>query len=224
VAEEKRSTSRATEDYLKAILRLELEGVRATTGAIADALGVSQPSASAMAKKLTADGYLVRTPYRGVVLTELGRRTALETVRHHRLLERFLADTLGLPLDEVHAQAERLEHALSEELEARIDEALGFPTHDPHGDPIPDRELRLVEGSDRRLLHLVPGERSTVARVPDGDPALLRYLSELALVPGAPVELVSVAPFDGPATVRTRAGDHAIGRDLAKTIRVEAAA
>ena len=215
--------TRAAEDYLKAILKLELEERRATTGAIAVALGVSQPSVSAMTKRLTAEGYLERTPYRGVALTDAGRATALETLRHHRLLERFLADTLGLELHEVHAQAEQLEHVLSEELEARIDEALGYPTHDPHGDPIPDRELRLVDGPRRALLELDPGERSTVSRVPDGDEALLRYLAEVGLVPGVEIELVEIGPFGGPATVRTPAGDRAIGRELAAAIDVAAA-
>lgn len=221
--DEERRPTRAAEDYLKAILKLELEGGRATTGGVAEALGVSQPSASAMTKKLTADGFLERTPYRGVALTEAGRRAALETLRHHRLLERFLADTLGLELHEVHAQAEQLEHVLSEELEARIDAALGFPTHDPHGDPIPDRDLRLADDPRRALLELGPGERSTVSRVPDGDEALLRYLGEVGLVPGAEVELVGVGPFGGPATVRTPAGEQAIARELAAAIDVAAA-
>jgi len=134
--------SRAAEDYLKAILQLESGDGATTTGALAERLGISQPSVTAMTKKLAAADLVVRVPYRGVTLTRRGRRVALEVLRHHRLLELFLADTLGLPLDEVHAEAERLEHVLSEELEARIDRALGFPTHDPHGDPIPDADLR----------------------------------------------------------------------------------
>ena len=156
------------------------------------------------------------------MLTPRGRLIALEVLRHHRLLERYLADTLGMPLDEVHAEADRLEHVISEQLEARIDEALGFPTLDPHGDPIPDRELRLVAAERRALLDLEPGERGVVARVPDGDPALLRYLGELALVPGSDVELDSLAPFGGPASVRTASGTHAIARELAAAIGVAA--
>ena len=139
-------------------------------------------------------------------------------LRHHRLLERYLADRLGLSLDEVHAEADRLEHALSEELEAKIDAELGFPTHDPHGDPIPDRELRLVAGGGRTLADLEPGERGAVSRVPDGDPELLRYLAELGLVPGSRVEVVAQAPFAGPVTIRTRSGEHAISRELADRI------
>jgi DtxR family Mn-dependent transcriptional regulator len=173
-----------------------------------------------MTKKLAADGLVERVPYRGVTLTVRGRRIALEVLRHHRLLELFLADTLGLPLDEVHDEAERLEHVLSEELEARIDAALGYPTHDPHGDPIPDRELRLVPLDRRALAEVEVGVSTTVARVPDWDPELVRYLRELALLPGASVEVVSRAPFGGPVTVRSDSGEHAIARELAGAIDV----
>ena len=139
-------------------------------------------------------------------------------LRHHRLLELYLVDRLGLGLDQVHAEAELLEHALSEELEARIDEELGFPTHDPHGDPIPDRELRVVDANDRTLLDLEPGSRASVSRVPDADAELLRYLGELGIVPGSDLELVAQAPFGGPVTVRTDRGEHAISRELADQI------
>jgi DtxR family Mn-dependent transcriptional regulator len=208
----------AVQDYLKAIYVLESAGERVTTSALARRMGVSAPSATAMTKRLDELGLVERLPYRGVALTEEGRRGALEVLRHHRLLERYLVDRLGLSLDEVHAEAELLEHALSEELEAKIDEELGFPTHDPHGDPIPDRELRLVPGKSRSLLELEPGTRGAVARVPDGDPELLRYLGELGLVPDAGVEVLAQAPFGGPVTVRTAAGDHAISRELADRI------
>jgi DtxR family Mn-dependent transcriptional regulator len=172
-----------------------------------------------MTKRLAELGLVERAPYRGVVLTDEGRLGALEVLRHHRLIERFLVDRLGLTLDEVHVEAELLEHALSEELEAKIDAELGFPTHDPHGDPIPDRELRVsAGGGSRSLVDLEPGERASVVRVPDGDPELLRYLAGLGLVPGADVQLVSVAPFGGPVTVRTAEGDHAISRELAERI------
>jgi DtxR family Mn-dependent transcriptional regulator len=212
--------SSAVEDYLKAILKLEREGERATTNAIAERLGVSAPSVTAMAKKLAAEGLVERKPYRGVVLTLAGRRLALEVLRHHRLLERYLAERLGLGLDEVHDEAERLEHVLSEELEARIDAELGFPTHDPHGDPIPDSELRLAAHDGRTLASLRPGERSTVTRVPDESADVLRYLAELSLLPGERVELVLVAPFDGPVTVRAGGAEHALSRELAASIGV----
>jgi len=208
----------AVQDYLKAIYALEAVGERVTTSALAASMGVSAPSATAMTKRLADLGLVERSPYRGVALTEEGRDGALEVIRHHRLLERYLVDRLGLSLDEVHAEADRLEHALSEELEAKIDAELGFPTHDPHGDPIPDRELRVATARARTLVDLAPGERASVSRVPDGDPELLRYLAELGLVPGSDVELVSQAPFGGPVTVRTEHGDHAISRELADRI------
>jgi DtxR family transcriptional regulator, Mn-dependent transcriptional regulator len=208
----------AVQDYLKAIYVLESAGERVTTSALARRMGVSAPSATAMTKRLDELGLVERLPYRGVALTEAGRRGALEVVRHHRLLERYLVDRLGLSLDEVHAEAELLEHALSEELEAKIDAELGYPTHDPHGDPIPDRELRLVHGDSHTLLDLEPGARVSISRVPDGDSELLRYLGELGLVPDASVEVLAQAPFGGPVTVRTVSGDHAISRELADRI------
>jgi DtxR family Mn-dependent transcriptional regulator len=208
----------AVQDYLKAIYVLESSGERVTTSALAQRMGVSAPSATAMTKRLDELGLVERLPYRGVALTETGRLGALEVVRHHRLLERYLVDRLGLSLDEVHAEAELLEHALSEELEAKIDAELGYPTHDPHGDPIPDRELRLVHGESRSLLDLEPGTQASVARIPDGDPELLRYLGELGLVPDAGVEMLAQAPFGGPVTVRTASGEHAISRELADRI------
>src|SRR5215470_10053076 len=185
----------AVQDYLKSIYALESEGERVTTSALARRMGVSAPSTTAMTKRLAELGLVERLPYRGVALTDAGRLGALEVLRHHRLLERYLVDRLGLSLDEVHAEAELLEHALSEELEAKIDAELGFPTHDPHGDPIPDRELRLVQRDDRTLLDLEPGARTSISRVPDGDAHLLRYLDELGLVPGSDLELVAYAPF-----------------------------
>ena len=208
----------AVQDYLKAIYVLESSGERVTTSALARRMGVSAPSATAMTKRLNELGLVERLPYRGVALTDEGRRSALEVVRHHRLLERYLVDRLGLSLDEVHAEAELLEHALSEELEAKIDAELGFPTHDPHGDPIPDSELRLIHGESRSLLDLEPGAHGSIARVPDGDSELLRYLGELGIVPEASVEMLAHAPFGGPVTVRTSSGEHAISRELADRI------
>ena len=209
----------AVQDYLKAIYALESSGSRVTTSALASRMGVSAPSATAMTKRLADLGLVERLPYKGVALTKTGRRGALEVLRHHRLLERYLVDRLGLSIDEVHAEADRLEHALSEELEAKIDEELGYPTRDPHGDPIPDRELRVEAGRDRRLTELDVGERASVSLVPDGDPGLLRYLTELGLLPGSSVEIVGIAPFAGPITVRTERGEHAISRELAESIR-----
>jgi DtxR family Mn-dependent transcriptional regulator len=213
----------AVQDYLKAIYALESAGERATTSALASRMGVSAPSATAMTKRLAELGLVERAPYKGVALTEEGRLSALEVLRHHRLLELYLVNRLGLSLDEVHAEAELLEHALSEELEAKIDAELGFPTHDPHGDPIPDRDLRVAASGDASLLDVAPGSRASVSRVPDGNPELLRYLAELGLVPAAEVAIVAQAPFGGPVTVRTESGEHAISRELADRIGIAAA-
>lgn len=213
--------SDAVQDYLKGIYALESTDTRVTTSALAARMRVSAPSATAMAKRLADLGLVERAPYRGIALTEAGRKAALEVVRHHRLLERYLADALGLALDEVHAEADALEHAISEELEARIDEALGYPTHDPHGDPIPDRELRLAEhGQARTLADIQIGERSSVASVPDEDAELLRYLATLGLVPSEGVTVVESAPFGGPLTILTASGTHAISREIAAAISV----
>jgi DtxR family Mn-dependent transcriptional regulator len=216
----KKELSDATQDYLKEIHKLRLEGRRATTSAIAERMGVRPPSATAMVKKLAALGLAEHKPYRGVELTQAGERVALEVIRHHRLLEQYLAQALGLPLDQVHVEADRLEHVLSEELEARIDHSLGYPTHDPHGDPIPDRKLKLDRSRLRTLASLEPGDEATIRRVPSDDDALLRYLKTLALVPGRKVKLRSAAPFGGPLTVRVGKSEHAISRELAAGIGV----
>lgn len=213
--------SPAVQDYLKAIAKAELAGERATTTLIASTLGFSAPSATAMLKKLAAMGLVQRTPYRGVVLTETGRRLALEVLRHHRLLERYLVESLGLSVAEAHAEADRLEHALSEDVEARIDAALGFPDSDPHGDPIPDANLHVHVPAWQPLSGLAEGDSCTIRRVPDTDENMLRYLTDLDLMPGQPVELLFAAPFNGPLTVRSRAGEHAISRELAAAIGVE---
>ena len=215
-----RDLTDAMQDYVKEIYKLRLEGKRATTSAIAARLGVRPPSVTAMVKRLSALGLAKHAPYRGVELTPAGERVALEIIRHHRLLELYLTQALGLSLDEVHSEADRREHALSEELEARIDRSLGYPTHDPHGDPIPDAALRLDRKRLRTLASLEPGDEATIKRVPDGDDELLRYLAKLALVPGKKVKLRSAEPFDGPLTVRVGKVEHAISRELAGGIGV----
>ena len=210
----------AVQDYVRAIYLLELDGARVSTSALAKRMRVSAPSATAMAKRLSELDLVERTPYRGLVLTAAGRRVALELLRHHRLLERFLVDTLGLTLDQVHDEADRLEHALSEVLEARIDATLGFPTHDPHGDPIPDVQLNLISTGGRRLSEVSEGERVTVRVVPDEDASLLSYLDEIGVLPGAELELLTRAPFAGPLTLRTGAGETAVSRELANRVGV----
>jgi DtxR family Mn-dependent transcriptional regulator len=210
----------AIQDYLKEIYKLQSAGERPTTTAIARRMGVAPSSVTSMLKKLTVLGLAQHAPYRGVSLTETGEGIALEIVRHHRLIEMYLAETLGLPLDALHAEADRLEHVLSEELEARIDEQLGYPTHDPHGDPIPDAGLKVERSSLRPLADLEPGEKATVRRVPDGDADLLRYLAELTLVPGRRVTMRRTAPFNGPLTIDVDGIEHAVSRELADQIGV----
>jgi DtxR family transcriptional regulator, Mn-dependent transcriptional regulator len=211
--------SDALQDYLREIYKLQAESPRVKTTTLARRLGVKPPSATAMVKKLAARGLVDHQPYRGVQLTPSGERLALEILRHHRLLELYLARTLELDLDAVHAEADRLEHALSETLEERIDEALGSPTEDPHGDPIPDSALRILHAKSRRLTELRPGDRATVQSIPNGDGEVVRYLAELGLVPGQTVELLRAEPFGGPLTLRA-GRSAAISRQLAAEIRV----
>jgi DtxR family Mn-dependent transcriptional regulator len=214
--------SEAVQDYVRAIWKLEREG-RATTSAIADELRVSPASATAMLKRLDGLGLVEHERYRGARLTPSGERIALEVVRHHRLLELYLARELGLGWDAVHAEADRLEHHLSEEVEARIDEALGYPTHDPHGDPIPTAALELEGETGRSLLDVGDGASAIVRRVPDGDPELLRYLAALGLRPECRVTCVERAPCEGPLTIEVEGARHAIAVALAARIQVEAA-
>jgi DtxR family Mn-dependent transcriptional regulator len=157
-------------------------------------------------------------PYKGVTLSPAGEKAALEVIRHHRLLEQYLAEALGLPWDQVHAEADRLEHVLSEELEARIAAALGNPTLDPHGDPIPAADLTVAAGSQERLSDLAVGAAAVVERVGDQEPAKLRYLAELGLTPGTALEVLEKAPFEGPLRLRVGDAEQTVGHELARTI------
>jgi DtxR family Mn-dependent transcriptional regulator len=210
----------AIQDYVKEIYKLEAAGRRPTTSALAEQLGVSPPSVTSMLKKLATLGLVDHERYRGARLTRKGERVALEVIRHHRLIEQYLSQTLGLPIDALHVEADRLEHALSEELEAHIDRSLGFPTRDPHGDPIPGPDLKIDRVDVTPLSTLQAGAKATVERIPDGDGELLRYLSKLKLTPGSRVEVRDSAPFDGPLTLRIGGSDHAISRELAAQISV----
>jgi len=214
----------ATQDYLKQIYMLQSSEGRATTSAIAERMGVSAASATAMIKRLAELGLVEHAPYHGASLTPEGERVAVEVLRHHRLIELYLTERLGLPWDQVHAEAERLEHHISEDLEAAFDEALGFPATDPHGDPIPSPDLVLPPDVDSPLSTLEPGQRGVVRRVPDGDPALLQYLGTLGLVPNATFLLVEKAPFEGPVTIDIDGAHHALGLPVASRIRVAVAA
>jgi DtxR family Mn-dependent transcriptional regulator len=212
--------SDAVQDYLREIYKLQLEHGEVKTSTLAMRMGVAPPSATAMMKKLASLGLVEHRLYHGVRLTRPGERIALELLRHHRLLELYLARTLDLGIDAVHAEADRLEHALSEALEEHIDKALGSPTQDPHGDPIPDPKLRIVHPKSKPLTELRAGQEATVERIPDGDGELLRYLATLGLVPGEPVQLVRAEPFGGPLIVRTNGREVAISRQLGDQIRV----
>lgn len=216
--------SETVQDYLKHIYMLERSDGRATNSDLAAALGVSAAAATAMAKKLAGLGLVTHNRYRGLTLTPSGRRAALEVLRHHRLLELYLTEALGISWDRVHSEAERLEHVLSEELEAEIDRVLGHPAIDPHGDPIPTPDLDEIAPDHTACMgQLEPGQCAIVRRVPDRDPALLRYLAGLGLVPDAHVTLVDKAPFGGPVTLDVAGARQAVGAELAERIRVEVA-
>ena len=216
------SISAAVEDYAKAIYALQtVAGGAVSNNALAERLRVTPASASAMVKKLDGLGLVTHVPYRGVELTAAGRRVALEVLRHHRLLELYLAQSLGVPWDRVHDEAEVLEHHISEELEELIAEKLGHPTHDPHGDPIPTRDLELVEDPTATLESLEPGARGRFTRVSDHDPEMLRYLAERGIAPGDSFEVVDKQPFGGPVFVRFGSETHVVGGGLAGAMRVE---
>ncbi len=216
-------SSEAVENYAKAIYSLQHRagGEPVATNDLADRLEVTAASASGMIKKLADLGLVAHVPYRGVQLTDEGERLALEVLRHHRLLELYLATQLDVPWDRVHEEAEALEHVLSEDLEARIAAKLGNPTHDPHGDPIPDAQLQIDEGATPSLADLEPGARGRFVRVSDSDPAMLRYLSERGVRLGDRLEVLDRQPFDGPLTVRFGDTLQVLGGALAAAMRVE---
>src|SRR3954451_21022136 len=212
----------AVEDYAKAIYALETrEDAAVSTNALADRLGVTPASASSMVKKLAALGLVRHEPYRGVRLTSDGLKVALEVLRHHRLLERYLAEELDVPWDRVHDEAEVLEHVLSEELEELIAAKLGHPTRDPHGDPIPTADLVLDEEATEPLADLESGVVGRFVRVSDSDPAMLRYLADRGIAPGDDFEILERQPFGGPQFVRFGDDVHVLGGDLAAAMRVQ---
>jgi DtxR family Mn-dependent transcriptional regulator len=210
--------SRASEDYLKAIYHLAHRGEAVSTGQLAHELGVSSPSVSAMVKRLEDGSLLARPDSRTLRLTDAGERAALRVVRRHRLLETFLARVLDVPWDEVHAEAELLEHALSDRLEERIDAVLDHPTHDPHGDPIPPRDGPHDEDWGEGLDAVAPGARFLVERVSDRDSDALRYLGELGVFPGVVVTVEEQAPFGGPRWIRVGGQRHPLGGPLTRLV------
>jgi len=211
----------AVEDYAKALhaLAQRCDGP-VSTSALAERLGVSAGSVTSMLKRMDEMGLVRHEPYRGALLTERGELVALEVIRHHRLLESYLAEVLGMPWDRVHDEAEVLEHYISEELEERISEALGDPRHDPHGDPIPTAQLDMADDHTVRLADLEPGAVVSFARVSDSDPEMLRYLDERGIRPGSELEVTGRDPFEGPLHVTVGGAEHILGERLAGAIRV----
>ncbi|HXY18672.1 MAG TPA: metal-dependent transcriptional regulator [Gemmatimonadales bacterium] len=208
------------EDYLKAIYELERVGEPAGTTALAQALGVAPASVTGMVRRLARQGLLTHERYRGVRLTPRGRRAALRTIRRHRVIEAYLVRALGYRWDEVDAEAERLEHAASDGFVDRMAEAIGEPTTDPHGAPIPSREGAVDEARYRSLADLEAGATADVMRVSDEDASLLRYLDDLAIRPGGTVRVVDRAPFGGPITLAIGRATRVVGPALAARVLV----
>jgi DtxR family Mn-dependent transcriptional regulator len=220
----RRNVTPVIEDYLKAIYSLRQRETQVRTVALADHLKVKPPSVTAMLKTLADLKLIAYEPYRGVELTNKGEQIALEIIRHHRLIELYLVEALGFSWDEVHEEAEILEHFISEKLEAKIAAYLGDPTHDPHGDPIPTLEgalLGVTESEKNSLSDVSLQTPVSVVRVCDQRAERLRYLAGLGIVPGARVQVVASEPFDGPVTIRVDESVHALDRRLARSILVK---
>jgi DtxR family Mn-dependent transcriptional regulator len=216
------SLSASIQDYAKAVYKLETRaGGAVSTNDLAERLGVTAGAVSAMVRKLSDVGLVAHEPYRGVRLTDRGRRVALEVLRHHRLIELYLAEDLGMPWDRVHAEAEVLEHVLSEDLEQLIAARLGDPAVDPHGDPIPTVRFEIDERQTRSLNELSEGDRGRFVRVSDSDPEMLRYLAAQGIALGDPLEVIGRQPFGGPVFVRFGEREHPIGGELARAMRIE---
>lgn len=209
------------ENYLKTIYALGREDNQVKTTALAERVGVQPSSVTAMLKTLSELGLAQYTPYHGVELTPAGEKVALEVIRHHRLVELYLVEALGYGWDEVHEEAEQLEHVISEKLEARMAARLGQPTVDPHGDPIPALDGSVEVGATVSLADTDMGIGVRIARMIDQDAERLRYISGLGLVPGAEVEVTAKAPFDGPISVLLGDTVHVLDRRLARMILVE---
>lgn len=212
--------SEAIEDFLKAVYLLQQEHERVQTSALAEALGIAAPSTTEMAKKLARANLVEHEPYRGIRLTSAGKRVALEIVRNHRLLELFLVRSLGYTWDEVHDEAERLEHAVSDRLTQRIAEYLGHPAFDPHGDPIPSPEGNMYQRELTPLSEWPVGEVGQIARLRDQSPEMLRYLAEKGLTMGAKVIVTNIDPFDGPVTLNVDNTMQVIGVNVAQYVLV----
>jgi DtxR family Mn-dependent transcriptional regulator len=220
VAPEIQHRSPAVEDYLKAIYSLTVVEETASTNGLAARLGVSTGSVSAMIGKLAEEGLVTHEPYRGAGLTSEGRLIALRVVRRHRLIELFLAQSLDMPWEDLHDEAEILEHAMSDRLIDLIAEKLGDPQFDPHGDPIPSRDLTIESRPTISLAALEPGSEGIFVRVSDSNPDMLRFLTAQGIGIGDRVEMVGQQPFDGPSIVRIAGAEHSLGLTLARAMRV----
>jgi DtxR family Mn-dependent transcriptional regulator len=211
----------AIEDYLKTIYMLAEEESPVSTSRIAEARDVKPGSATNMLQRLAKLNLVDYEKHYGVTLTDSGEKIALEVIRHHRLLELYLSEALGFGWDEVHEQADLLEHVISEKLEERIAAMLGNPTHDPHGDPIPAKDGTIIQQETQLLTAVSPGEAVLIARIPDdGNSERLRYLAELGLRPGTEVLITAVAPFDGPITFEIDGCSNVIGYTMAQSVLV----
>lgn len=211
-------------DCLKLIHAMQDRGQKVSTSAVSEHLGVSDATATMMFKDFAAAGWVEHVPYRGVRLTPLGERKAMEVIRHHRLLELYLARELGYSWDKVHAEADRLEHVISEEFEDKLDKLLGYPTVDPHGDPIPSKDGTIVTRSGRTLAQLNDGEAAQILRVSDQNSEKLCYLGQLGLYPETRVQVIERSPFGGPLRILVGEGseqkEHLLGPELATAIVV----
>jgi len=210
--------TRSVEDYLKVIYHLSSQGGFAATSEIAAQLDVSAPSVSGMVKRLSETGLIEYVPYRGVQLTGQGRRAALKMIRRHRILEVYLIQQLGYDWDGVHDEAERLEHAVSDELIERMSGALGHPRYDPHGAPIPTVDGEIEEADHVTVADAPVGQALELRQVGTEDPARLRYFAEQGLVPGARLTIIDRQPFNGPTTVSLGSGQRIVGRELAQLL------
>lgn len=213
--------SSSHEDYLKTIYMLQRQGQVVSNSDLARSMGVAPASATNMVKKLAELKLVTYAPYQGVRLSEAGQRVALEVLRHHRLLELFLHQALDMPWDQVHAEAERLEHVISEELEEAIAVSLGHPTVDPHGDPIPSKELEISPTTGIPLNQVPVGGSVRLVRVLDQEADRLCYLGKLGLYPKTQIVVLEKAPFDGPLLIQVGAEHHALSHEMAGTLVVE---
>lgn len=211
--------SQSIEDYLKVIYTLELEN-SASTKKIAEAMEISSASVTNMIKRLAKMGLLDHTSYKGVSLTDTGRKVALEIIRHHRLLELYLSEVMGYTWDQVHDEAEKLEHHISEQFEDKMAELLDNPTHDPHGDPIPTKDGAIPLTARCRLSDAEEHKTYLVGRVKNQDPELLRYLEDIGLLPGSKIKLLEKKPFKGPLNLLIEGKKESIGYEVSSHIYV----